>query len=161
MLDHPIALSDENNTGREFETIVIFELKRPMRDDYDAKENPIQQLLGYVDKLCTNKVTDKNGRLIKVGSNTQFYLYAVCDLTQKMIKVAEDRDFIETPDKLGMYKYHEKKRAYIELISYDKLILDAEKRNKVLFEKLGIQQLIIRIYILQNRKRDEIFGEYF
>lgn len=83
-------------------------------------------------------MTDKNGRLIKVGSNTQFYLYAVCDLTPKMIKVAEDRDFIETPDKLGMYKYHEKKRTYIELISYDKLILDAEKRNKVLFEKLGI-----------------------
>ena len=138
VLDHPIALSDENNTGREFETIVIFELKRPMRDDYDAKENPIQQLLGYVDKLSTNKVTDKNGRPIKVGSNTQFYLYAVCDLTPKMIKVAEDRDFIETPDKLGMYKYHEKKRAYIELISYDKLIIDAEKRNKVLFEKLGI-----------------------
>lgn len=75
---------------------------------------------------------------IKVGSNTQFYLYAVCDLTPKMVKVAEDRDFIETPDKLGMYKYHEKKRAYIELISYDKLIWDAEKRNKVLFEKLGI-----------------------
>ncbi len=138
LLDHPIAVSDENNTGREFETIVIFELKRPMRDDYDAKENPIQQLLGYVDKLSTNKVTDKNGRPIRIGSNTQFYLYAVCDLTPKMIKVAEDRDFIETPDKLGMYKYHEKKRAYIELISYDKLIADAEKRNKVLFEKLGI-----------------------
>lgn len=138
MLNHPMALSDENNTGREFETIVIFELKRPMRDDYDAKENPIQQLLGYVDKLSTNKVTDKNGRPIKVGNNTQFYLYAVCDLTPKMIKVAEDRDFIETPDKLGMYKYHEKKRAYIELISYDKLVNDAEKRNKVLFEKLGI-----------------------
>lgn len=138
MLDHPVALSDENNTGREFETIVLFELKRPMRDDYDAKENPIQQLLGYVDKLSTNRVTDKNGRIIKVGANTQFYLYAVCDMTPKMIKVAEDRDFIETPDKLGMYKYHEKKRAYIELISYDKLILDAEKRNKILFEKLGI-----------------------
>lgn len=41
-------------------------------------------------------------------------------------------------DDNNMYKYHEKKRAYIELISYDKLILDAEKRNKVLFEKLGI-----------------------
>ena len=37
-----------------------------------------------------------------------------------------------------IHKYHEKKRTYIELISYDKLILDAEKRNKVLFEKLGI-----------------------
>ena len=138
MLDLPVALSDENNTGREFETIAILELKRPMRDDYDAKENPIQQLLGYVDKLATNKVSDKNGRPIKVGSNTQFYLYAVCDLTPKLVKVAEDRDFVETPDKLGMYKYHEKKRAYIELISYDKLIIDAEKRNKVLFEKLGV-----------------------
>lgn len=72
-------------------------------------------------------MTDKNGRLIRGGSNTQFYLYAVCDLATKMIKVAEDRDFIETPDKLGMDKYHEKKHAYIELISYDKLIVDAEK----------------------------------
>lgn len=137
ILDRPVALSDENNTGREFETIVILELKRPMRDDYNAGDNPIQQLLGYVDKLASNKMTDKNGRIIRVGSNTQFYLYAVCDLTSKLIKVAEDHDFIETPDKLGMYKYHEKKKAYIEIISYDKLIIDSEKRNRVLFEKLG------------------------
>lgn len=66
MLDRPVALSDENNTGREFETIVILELKRPMRDDYNAGDNPIQQLLGYVDKLASNKMTDKNGRIISV-----------------------------------------------------------------------------------------------
>lgn len=138
MLDQPVALSDEDNTGREFGTIVILELKRPMRDDYGAGDNPIQQLLGYVDKLSTNRMTDKNGRIIRVGNNTQFYLYAICDLTPKLIKVADDHDFIETPDKLGMYKYHEKKRAYIEIISYDKLIVDSEKRNRVLFEKLGI-----------------------
>lgn len=138
MLDQPVALSDEDNTGREFGTIVILELKRPMRDDYGAGDNPIQQLLGYVDKLSTNKMTDKNGRPIRVGNNTQFYLYAICDLTPKLIKVADDHDFIETPDRLGMYKYHEKKRAYIEIISYDKLIIDSEKRNRVLFEKLGI-----------------------
>lgn len=139
ILDQPVALSDEENVGREYETIVILELKRPMRDDYTAGENPIQQLLGYVDKLATNKVTDKNGRLIKVGNNTQFYLYAVCDITEKMRKVAEDHDFIETPDKMGMYKYHDKKRAYIEILSYDKLIIDSEKRNHILFEKLGIE----------------------
>jgi len=138
MLDQPVALSDEDNTGREFGTIVILELKRPMRDDYGAGDNPIQQLLGYVDKLSTNRMTDKNGRIIRAGNNTQFYLYAICDLTPKLIKVADDHDFIETPDKLGMYKYHEKKRAYIEIISYDKLIVDSEKRNRVLFEKLGI-----------------------
>lgn len=138
MLDHPVALSDEDNTGKEFESIVIFELKRPMRDDYNKGDNPILQLLGYVDTLASNKVKDRYGRMIKVGSGTQFYLYAVCDMTSSLVEAAAVHDFIETPDKLGMYKYHEKKRAYIEIISYDKLINDSEKRNRVLFEKLGI-----------------------
>ncbi|MBR1703472.1 MAG: ATP-binding protein [Lachnospiraceae bacterium] len=138
MLDRPVAISDEANNGKEYETIVIFELKRPMRNDYNLADNPIEQLLGYVDKLSTNKVTDKNGRIIRVGNNTQFYLYAVCDLTSSLIKVAEHNDFKETPDRLGMYKYHDKKHAYIEILSFNKIINDAEKRNRILFDKLGI-----------------------
>jgi hypothetical protein len=47
-------------------------------------------------------------------------------------------DFHETPDKLGMYKYNDTAHAYMEIISFDKLIFDSEKRNKILFEKLGI-----------------------
>lgn len=138
ILDKPVAVSDELNTGKEYETIVILELKRPMRDDYTQGENPVLQMLEYVDKLASNRVADKNGRIIRVGENTQFYLYAVCDITPKLKKVAETYDFIETPDKMGMYKYHDKKRAYIEIISFDKLVNDADKRNRILFEKLGI-----------------------
>lgn len=138
MLDMPVAVSDEQNTGREYETIIILELKRPMRDDYTLSENPITQMLDYVDRLSSNTVTDKYKRPIKVGENTQFYLYAVCDLTPKLRKVAETHDFKETPDKMGMYKYHDKKRAYMEILSFDKLIGDAEKRNRILFEKLGV-----------------------
>lgn len=138
ILNNPVAVSDEENTGREYGTIVIFELKRPMRDDYSRAENPIVQLVEYLNKLSTNKVTDKYGRIIRVGNNTQFYLYAVCDLTPNLVKVAEDEDFKETPDKRGYYKYHDKKRAYIEILSYDKIIRDSEKRNRILFDKLGI-----------------------
>lgn len=138
ILNNPVAVSDEENTGREYGTIVIFELKRPMRDDYSRAENPIVQLVDYVNKLSTNKVADKYGRIIKVGDNTQFYLYAICDLTPNLIKVAEDEDFKETPDKRGYYKYHDKKHAYIEILSYDKIIEDSEKRNRILFDKLGI-----------------------
>jgi hypothetical protein len=138
MLDKPVAVADENNIGMEYGTIVVLELKRPMRDDYTSAENPIEQLLGYVDKLSSNKLSDKNGRIIKVGDNTQFYLYAVCDITTSLQKVAERNDFKETPDKLGMYKYHDRKHAYIEILSYDKIINDAEKRNRILFDKLGI-----------------------
>lgn len=138
ILNNPVAVSDEENTGREYGTIIIFELKRPMRDDYSRAENPIVQLVDYVNKLSTNKVADKYGRIIKVGDNTQFYLYAVCDLTPNLVKVAEDEDFKETPDKRGYYKYHDKKHAYIEILSYDKIIEDSEKRNRILFDKLGI-----------------------
>lgn len=138
ILNNPVAVSDEENTGREYGMIVIFELKRPMRDDYSRAENPIVQLVDYVNKLSTNKVVDKYGRIIKVGDNTQFYLYAICDLTPNLIKVAEDEDFKETPDKRGYYKYHDKKHAYIEILSYDKIIEDSEKRNRILFDKLGI-----------------------
>ena len=138
ILDKPVAVSDEPNTGREYETIVIPELKKPMRNDYTQAENPIIQMLGYVDKISSNEMKDKNGRIIKTGENTQFYLYAVCDITSKLKKIAEDYDFIETPDKRGMYKYHEKKRSYIEILSFDKIIDDAGKRNRILFEKLGI-----------------------
>lgn len=138
MLDNPVAVSDEDNTGREYGTIVIFELKRPMRNDYSRAENPIDQLLDYVNKLSTNKVTDKDGRIIRVGENTRFYLYAICDLTQNIINIAENQDFKETSDRMGYYKYHDKKHAYIEILSYDKIIGDSEKRNRILFDKLGI-----------------------
>ena len=63
----------------------------------------------------------------------------LCDKNADRKKaIAEDFDFIETPDKRGMYKYHDKKRAYIEILSFDKIIDDAGKRNRILFEKLGI-----------------------
>lgn len=138
ILDQPVAVSDESNIGREYGTIIILELKRPMRDDYSVGENPIEQLLGYIDKLSSNKVTDKNGRIIHVGENTQYYLYAVCDITPHLLKVAKYQDFKETPDKMGLYKYHDKMHAYIEILSYDKIIIDAEKRNRILFDKLGV-----------------------
>lgn len=138
MLDKPVAVSDSARTGMKYESITIIELKRPMRNDYNPGNNPIIQMLDYVDKIKTNKVCDRNGRPIMVGESTQFYLYAVCDITSSLTRVAEQHDLIYTPDKMGMYKYHDKKNAYIEILSFDKIIADADKRNRILFDKLGI-----------------------
>lgn len=138
ILDSPVAVSDEENTGTEYGTIVLFELKRPMRNDYSSSSNPIEQLYGYVSKLRTNRVSDKSGRIIKTGSNTKFYLYAVCDVTPSLEQQLDYHDFTQTPDKMGYYKYNEKMNAYLEVLSYDKIINDAKKRNKILFDKLGL-----------------------
>lgn len=138
ILDSPVAVSDEANIGTEYETIVLFELKRPMRNDYNDGSNPVTQLYNYVAFLKSGKAMDKDGRLIKAGANTKFYLYAVCDVTNTLERILDYHDFTQTPDKLGFYRYNEKMNAYIEILSYDKIINDAKQRNKILFDKLGI-----------------------
>lgn len=139
MLDHPVAASEDTNDGTEYDTIIVFEIKRPMRDDYTDNDNPLLQLYRYVDRLKTNSVKDKNGRIVHVGNNTKFYLYAICDVTDKLKDVISHSGLLKkTPDQLGYYGYHSEYNAFIEILPFDKIINDATKRNRVLFDKLGI-----------------------
>lgn len=139
ILDNPVAVSEDQNDGTEFDTIVIFEIKRPMRNDYTDANNPIMQLYRYADKIKTNKTRDKDGRFIHVGENTKFYLYAICDVTPNLENVLRHGGiFKKTPDRLGYYGYNDSYNAYVEVLPFDKMINDSQKRNKVLFEKLGL-----------------------
>ena len=139
MLNKPVAVSEGANDGTEYDAIVVFEIKRPMRNDYTDSENPILQLYKYVEKLKTNSVTDKNGRVIHVGATTKFYLYAICDITSNLESVIAHSGILKkTPDKMGYYGYHDGYNAYIEILPFDKIINDAQKRNRVFFDKLGI-----------------------
>ena len=138
LFDKPISFVDEKNDGTAYDKVVVFELKKPMRDDleYD-RQNPVNQILAYKEKLETNTVRDKNGRLIKVDANTKFYLYVVCDILPKYASTLKSRHSLkETVDKLGYFRMDD--NLYIEVLSYDKIINDAKKRNEILFEKLGI-----------------------
>ncbi|MBE6034128.1 MAG: ATP-binding protein [Clostridiales bacterium] len=138
ILDNPVAVSDDENDGSEFDTIVLFELKRPMRDDYTTSENPVTQLYEYVEKIKAGKAKDKYGRLIKVGDDTKFYLYAVCDITPSLEKTIRFNSFKHTPDNMGYYLYNDTYNAYVEILSFSKIIKDSKKRNRILFDKLGI-----------------------
>ena len=93
-MDNPIAVSDQQNDGTEFDTITIFELKRPMCNDYSSAYNPITQLYKYVDKIKDGKVRDISGRPVHAKNTTRFYLYAVCDITTTLEKVIKQFDFI-------------------------------------------------------------------
>lgn len=92
-LSGPVLMANEENTGREFNSVSIFELKRPMRDDYNESKNPIDQLLEYVEKLQEGKVRDANGRPINIGDKTRIYLYAVCDIADSLRKQIRRNDF--------------------------------------------------------------------
>ena len=138
-LDRPVAISESKNDGSAYDSIAIFELKRPMRDDYTMADNPMIQLQDYAVKIKEGKARDSNHRPIRVSDTTQFYLYAICDITPSLERVLNSFSYTRTADQLGAYFYNTQLHAYIEVLSYDKIRNDSEKRNKVLFDKLGIQ----------------------
>jgi hypothetical protein len=45
----------------------------------------------------------------------------------------------ESPDRAGYFGYNQNYSAYVEVISFNKLVSDAEKRNRVFFEKLNVK----------------------
>jgi len=123
--------------------VTIFELKKPQRDDFvnpSSKEDPIEQIVRYVIKIRDGKYRTPRGREILVSENTPFYGYVVCELNQKVKDWLEDvKDFKPMPDRLGYFSWHEKLNLYFEVLSWDKVLRDANMRNKVFFHKLGIE----------------------
>lgn len=123
-----------------YDSIVIIEFKKPCRDEYTDDENPINQIYNYIDTITDKKAKDAKGRPIYVRGDTPFYCYIICDITNKIETYAKRANCNKTPDGFGYYGFNEKYSAYIEILSYTKLINDARKRNRVLFEKLNIPQ---------------------
>lgn len=135
----PHAFVDSN---RPFTSVTIIELKRPMRQQgyktADDEQDPIWQVWRYVKRIRDGKVKDRTGQFIRVNDATPFYAFILCSLTPKMEEMAVANQFIETPDGLGYFNFHQQYRVYTELISYDKIINDARNRNQVLFDKLNL-----------------------
>lgn len=137
-LDSPVFMFSEENHGGVYDSIILFELKRPMRDDYDEKDNPITQLLGYAEKISTGQMKDAKGRYIRVNENTRMYLYAVCDITPSLERILKMRGFKKTADGEGQYMLQDNYNAYIEVLPFDKMLKDSKMRNQVFFQTLGI-----------------------
>lgn len=115
-------------------SITIVELKRPQRNDAD--NDPVFQVLKYVRDIKSGKIKKANGRNFGDVSRVSFYCYVIGDLTQSMRDSAESRGLTETQDKEGYFGFNPTYGAYVEVISYDKLLKNAKQRNRVLFDKL-------------------------
>ena len=117
---------------------MLIEFKRPARDDYTEKENPISQVLGYIEDLRSGKARDRCGRPLAIPPTLPMHAFIVCDVTPTLIKYAERADFLPTVDQHRYYWYHTKYAATIEVVSFDMMLDLAERRNRILFEKLGV-----------------------
>ena len=82
-----------------------------------------------------------DGRPIPKAENMLGYCYVICDVLSSVQRCARQFSLQPTPDGMGYYGYHSGYNAYIEVISYDRLVDDAMLRNKMFFDKLGLPSL--------------------
>lgn len=122
--------------------VTIFEFKKPQRDDFvnpSSKEDPVDQIVRYVNHIKDGDFKTPEGRAILIGENTPFYGYVICDLTSKVKTwLHREKDFTPMPDNLGWFKWYGNIHLYIEVLSWDKVLKDARMRNQIFFHKLKI-----------------------
>lgn len=134
-------LVNEKAISSSIPTITIVEFKRPMRNDYkeDTPEtNPIKQVLRYIDLIRAGKAVNDDGRPITANVNAPAFCYIIADLTPSLKDICVSEDFHESSDRLGYYRYHRNKNAYIEVLSFDAIVQRSKERNRAFFDKLGL-----------------------
>ncbi len=131
---NPFGFRREGTT----DPVVIIEFKRP--GDEKPSSDPIDQVLGYIEKLRDKTVRDAEGEVISdIADSTHFECIVVCDLTEgAKSKLRRGVAQHPTPDGLGFYGFSPAHNASIRVISYRKLFRDAELRNHAFFDHLGL-----------------------
>jgi hypothetical protein len=136
--DNPLLVS--GGPGLPLASIVVVEIKRPMRNDAGPGEidDPIEQALGYLERIRAGHVSTATGRPIPKSDEIPGYCYVICDITPSFEKRCKVHDLTATSDKMGFFTYKASYKAYVEVISYDRLVNAAKERNKAFFDKLGL-----------------------
>jgi hypothetical protein len=132
--DNPLLISEKQTLP--LASITIIEIKRPMRND--SNDNPIKQALTYLKRIRSGNVETANGRLIPESENIPGYCYIISDLTPSIKEQCELYSLDVSADYMGYFGYVKHYKAFVEVVSYDKLVNTAKERNRAFFEKLGL-----------------------
>lgn len=127
----------EVGDDRVARAVSILEFKKPQRKTFD--EDPVKQLYRYLRQIRDSKsVKLPNGRELHVSTETRFYCYAICDMTVAVKEFAENGSYAKLANEFGYYTYNRNLNAHTEILDFDKIVIDATRRHKAFFQKLGI-----------------------
>lgn len=132
--DTPIGIAEPDNLAGG--GVVIVEFKRPGRDDYN--KDPADQIVQRFVEITEGAVKDIDGRPVN-PERLRYTGYLIADLTPTLRRQVQMR-YHRTADNEGYFWTLPEGNGYVEIISYDKLLRDAKRRNRVLFEKLGLHK---------------------
>ncbi|MCW3846341.1 ATP-binding protein [Sphingomonas sp. LB-2] len=118
--------------------IVIVEFKRP--GDVLPTKDPVNQVLDYIEELQGSRVRDVDGEVVAdIDTKTPFECIIVCELTGQARGLFE-KSLAQnsTPDGEGYYGWSSRHLAHIRVISFKKMLRDAEIRNQAFFNQLTL-----------------------
>ena len=136
LIDMPVLAAEGDRLP--LPSIVVVEIKRPMRKDATEDKNPIQQCLDYVKRIRAGGVLTATGRPIPPTHEPPAFCYIIADLTDKMIERCEISNLRPTHDGLGYFGFNDNAKAYVEVMTFDGLVNAATERNRAFFDKLGL-----------------------
>jgi len=122
-------------------SIVVVEIKRPMRNDASSgeEEDPVEQAIAYLNRIRKGQVQTPKGRPIPESTNIPGFCYVLADITSKLReRCLIHHDLRWTHDHLGFFGYKQNCNAFVEVISFDQLVNAAKERNRAFFDKLGL-----------------------
>ena len=139
IFDQPVLVSED--TQPPFASLDIVEIKRPMRADATPGEegDPVEQAIGYLRRIRDGGLVTKHGRPIPATRDVPGFCYVLADLTTALHGRCRDHhDLRQFPDGLGYFGYKGNLKAYVEVISFDRLVRVAKERHRAFFDKLGL-----------------------
>ena len=131
-----MVIFSEVGDNRVARAVSLLEFKKPERKTFD--EDPTRQLFRYVRDIRKNGIRLSTGRRLTADDATRFYCYVICDLTPQIQEFAENGNYAKLQGEFGYYTYNRNHNAHVEIIAFDKIVLDAKQRHKAFFKKLGI-----------------------
>ena len=138
VFDEPLLVAEGQRLP--LASIVVVEIKRPMRNDATSGEDkdPIEQALGYLDRIRSGHAQTASGRPIPRSDEIPGFCYVICDITPSVERRCKLAQLTVTSDRQGYFGYNPNYKAYIEVVSYDRLLNGARERNRAFFDKLGL-----------------------
>ena len=135
--DNPLLASERDEVP--LASIVIVEIKRPMREGLATRGgDPVDQTLDYLSRVREGRVRTMTGRPIPQSMNIPGFCYVLCDITPRVREWCVRMDYTPTDDQLGFFFYHKNLKAFVEIMSFDRLLKAAKERNNAFFVKLGL-----------------------
>lgn len=108
-----------------------------MRTSY-GRDRVTTQVYNYLELVRSGSYKDGSGRPVRLREDTPVNIYIIADFTSELVRDIRDTGMQKMPDGDGYYLFNKDEKAYLEVISYDRLLNSAKRRNRAFFKVLGI-----------------------